>query len=261
MAGAVPKMIEYKNYQESLYGPPIPSLYYLCLYVYRKIVTHPLITTPIIKDPISGEYISIKRYKLKNGIELKEGLACSIFPHSLPTDSFSLPSPTETSLSALFHQEDIGRDFDNVIYHISIKLHYGTKTIFIPHPNDEIKKVRGIKGIGPLSNFYENSSKEIDIKLDLNPSLIVIGDYMELVRFAILDRTHVVDLPIPFNRIEVRYFNFKDAPWEKGRNIYFSEGEILLRLDTRISRIWDINNSLVDRVKCYALELQHISNS
>lgn len=196
---------------------------------------------------------------MKNGVELKEGLACSIFPHSSPTDSYALPSPTETSVSALFTNESFD-DYDTAIYHISIKLHYATTTVFVPHPNKELSKIRGIRGVGPLSRYYDNDSKEEEVGLDLNPSLIIVGDYMELVRYAILDRTHTVDLPIPFNKIEVRYFNFKDAPWEKGRNIYFTEGEILLRLDTKISRIWDINKPILERIKCYMLELQHLSD-
>jgi len=228
--------------------------------VYRKIVTHPLIRSPIVRDPLSGEPIFIKRYKLKNGVELKEGLACSIFPHSSPTDSFALPSPTETSVSALFSHQNLDPNFDDVVYHISIKLHYATTTVFVPHPNEELRKISEVRGVGPLSRYYDTNN-EVEVDLDLNPSLVIIGDYMELVRYAILDNTHTVDLPIPFNKLEVLYFNFKDAPWEKGRNIYFSEGEILLRVDTKISRIWDINKPILERIKCYMLELQHVSDS
>lgn len=236
------------------FNPPIPltssrvSLYNLCLYLYRKIATHPLIIAPLVRDPISGEVVFIDRYKFKNGIEIPHSkLCCSIFPHSSPTDGLALPKPAETSLSTLFDSLNkdagIGSDYDYGIYHIAVKLHYNTQTIFIPHPDESLKVVPADAMVHYSQEGYTNNNAYRKVELDLNPALPVLSDYLELVRLAILDKQQPVDYPIPVRNISVAYFNLKDAPWEKNKSIYFSEAEILVRLDILVGREWRYNLS------------------
>lgn len=239
------------------FSPHIPlttgraSLYNLCLFLYRKIATHPLINAPLVRHPLTNEVISIDKYKLKNGIEMDDSrLCCSIFPHSTPTDGLSLPKPAETSLSTLFHQKDIGDEFDNGIYHIGIKLHYNTQTIFIPHPDETLKEVPYESQVHHSQEGYINEDRYKNVKLDLNPALPILSDYLELVRLAILDKQHLGDYPVPVRNINVMYFNLKEAPWEQNRSIYFSEAEILVRLDISVGRDWRHNLKDPDNIIC-----------
>lgn len=231
------------------YKPFIPlttsnvSLYNLCVYIYRKIATHPLITAPLVRNPLTNEVVMIEKYKLKNGLEPDgERLTCSIFPHSTPTDGLSLPKPAETSLSTLFIQDQtIGNRFDNGIYHIAVKLHYNTQSIFIPHPNEELKVIPADAMVHYSQQGYINNNAYKKVELDMNPALPILSDYLEYVRLAILDREQEVDYYVPVRNISVMYFNLKDAPWEKNRSVYFSEAEILVRLDILVGREWRQN--------------------
>lgn len=239
------------------FKPPIPlttsrvSLYNLCIYLYRKIATHPLIVAPLVRDPFTDEVITIEKYKFKNGMEFEDTkLCCSIFPHSSPTDGLSLPKPAETSLSTLFHQQDIGPDFDNGIYHIAIKLHYNTQSIFIPHPDETLKVVPSDATVHYSQIGFTNNNAYKKVQLDLNPALPVLSDYLELVRLAVLDKEQVVDYPVPVKNLNVMYFNLKDAPWEKGKNVYFSEAEILVRLDIVVGREWRQNLRNPNNIIC-----------
>jgi len=230
------------------FKPPIPltsskaSLYNLCLYIYRKIVTHPLIIAPLVRHPLTNEVVFIEKYKFKNGIELDDQkLCCSIFPHSTPTDGLSLPKPAETSLSTLFRQENIGDTYDIGTYHIAVKLHYNIQSVLISHPDETLSVVPNDAQVHYSQEGYVNYNSYKKVQLDLNPALPILSDYLELIRLAILDREHVVDYSVPVRYINVLYFNFKDGPWEKDKGVYFLEAELLLRLDINIGREWRQN--------------------
>lgn len=246
------------------FKPPIPlttsrvSLYNLCVFLYRKIATHPLIIAPLVRNPLTGEVITIEKYKFKNGIELEgDKLCCSIFPHSSPTDGLSLPKPAETSLSTLFHQRTaIGDEYEDGIYHISVKLHYNTQSIFIPHPDETLKIVPNDATVHYSQVGFTNNNDYKKVQLDMNPALPVLSDYLELVRLAVLDKQQEVDYPVPVKNINVVYFNLKDGPWEKDSQAYFSEAELLIRLDIIVGREWRQNLRNPNNIICNTFKVQ-----
>jgi len=226
-------------------GPPLPSLPYLCEYFFRLIGNHPLIANPVVRHPLTDERVYIERYKLYNGIETEEGLACSIFPHSTPTDGLSLPKPAEVSTSALFGSGDdptLGVTVEDVIYHIGIKLHYACNIKGNLHPSDPFRTLPVDAAIHPSHELkYDIGTKVVPV--NINPGIYIIGEYMELIRLAIHDRNNadvkrLMDVPYHPKRVEVLYFNLKTAPWEKDRSVYFHEGEILIRIDDKVSKGW-----------------------
>lgn len=218
-------------------GPPRPSIMYLCQYIYRKLSTHPLLINPPVSHPLTGETIYLNRYKLYNGVDLKEGLGCSIFPHSTPTDGLSLPRPTETSSSVLFETKDLNNQNDLAIYHIGIKLHYATSILGVEHPIDEFKTVPAEAVIDPSQELFTNNNTKT-IELSINVASYILSDYLEILRLAVLDRDQQIDMPFIVRNLQVPYFNLKSGPWEKDRNVYYNEAEMLIRYDTTISKGW-----------------------
>jgi hypothetical protein len=210
---------------------------YLCQYIYRKISTHPLIINPPISHPLTGETIYLERYKLYNGIDLNEGLGCSIFPHSTPTDGLSLPRPTETSSSVLFETKDINNKNDTAIYHIGIKIHYSSSILGVEHPIEEFKTVPQEAVIDPSHELFTNN-RDKTVRLDINVASYILSDYLEIMRLAILDQEQQVDMPFIPRNLQVPYFNLKSGPWEKDRNVYYHEAEMLIRYDTVVSKGW-----------------------
>lgn len=220
-------------------GPPLPSLSYLCEYLYRHIATHPLIVKPVVFHPITGDRIYIDKYRLYNGIEITEsGLTCSIFPHSTPTDGLSLPKPQDTSVSVLFDNEEyLGNQVERAIYHVGLKLHLMESMLNIEHPSQAMRTIPIDAVIDPSQNLLTNMGNK-EVSLEINPSSYVLSNYLELIRIALLDKQHTVELPYSPSNIQVLYFNLKEGPWEKSRKLLFHEAEMLIRIDSVLGRGW-----------------------
>ena len=218
-------------------GPPLPSINYFTKFILRKVSTHPLIINPPIRHPMTNERVFIDRWRLYSGIEFGDGVTCAIFPHSTPTDGMALPKPGETSNSVLFEESDLGSDYDNAIYHIALKLHLNHYKLGNKESDLNLITVPADAAIHPSHQGFEsNQTREIDI--EINPALMLISDFLELMRLAILDRAHPVNLPLIPRNIQVVYFNVKEGPWERQKNIYFQEGEMLIRIDIKVSKGW-----------------------
>jgi hypothetical protein len=218
-------------------GPPLPSINYFIKFILKKITTHPLIINPPIRHPLTNERVFIDRWRTYSGIEFGSGITCAIFPHSTPTDGLSLPKPGETSNSVLFEESDLGSDYDHAIYHVALKLHMNEYKLGNKEDDLDLITVPIDAAIHPSQQGFEsNQTREIDI--EINPGLMVISDFLELIRLAILDKAHPVNLPLIPRSIQVLYFNIKEGPWEKDKHIYFQEGEMLIRIDLKVSKGW-----------------------
>lgn len=215
-------------------GPPIPSLPALCFTLLEYISNHPLIVKPPVFHPLSNEVVYIDRYRLYNGIELNPGLTCSIFPHYL--DSDTLPEPTSLNVSSLYKPENIGpNSYDKAIYHIGVRFNYASSTIG--------NKVSAYANKDSTTHpdqilLTELGTKEID--LYINVGTIIIGYYLEVLRLVIEDEAYKPSFQnlMRVGSLELLYTNLKSSPWEKDTNVYFQEGEALIRLDGFISRGW-----------------------
>jgi hypothetical protein len=240
-----------------------PSSWYIVKYILRKISTHPLIVNPPIYHPISGDKIYIDKYRLYNGIFLEsEKLCLSIFPHSKPTDGRSLPQPNENSLSCYFDEEIILGDKEvKATYLIAIKLHYNTLKVFQPYPissnllpnQDNLTQVPLNLPTVKRERFIQEVGVR-DIDLEINPALAILSDYSELVRLAILDKNYPADIGPKPGEFIIKYFNIKDGPWEKDKDIYFQEAEMLLMVDMRKLRVW--NNNLTSNIECFDINVK-----
>lgn len=240
-----------------------PSSWYMCKYILRKICLHPLIINPPIYHPVTGEKVFIEKYRMYNGIYLEsDKLAISIFPHSSPTDSKSLPQPNETSLSCYFDEEELlGNKEVKATYLIAVKLHYNTLKVFQPYPTTkDLLPSQDNLTIVPKSaptvkrELYIQETGTKDIDLEVNPALAILSDYSELVRMAILDSNYPADIGPKPGEFVVKYFNIKDSPWEKDRDIYFQEAEMLLIVDLRKRRMWE--NNLTQSIECFNINVK-----
>lgn len=230
-----------------------PSVWYMCKYVLRKIITHPLIIKPNVVNIDTGEPVYIEKFKIYNGLHLDpESLALSIFPQSQPGDGFGLARPNEMGVSAFIDDFEVGQNQEKITYLIGVKLHYNTIKISNKYTETSLAKVpRDV----PLSIRQEFLTEigERTIDLEINPALPILSEYCELIRLALLDQRNYPMLGegIP-GTFQVKSFNIKEGRWEEKKNIYFQEAEMLVMVDMLINRNWASN--LDPTIECFKIK-------
>lgn len=219
-------------------GPPLPSLTSLTYALYLYISKHPLIISPPIFHPVDGNKVEIQRYKLFNGIELDQGLSCSIFPYY--QEATNLPEPRTLNASALYVPENMGNStHDKAVYHIAVRFHYGNNILGNKVEEGELIYVPSESLTHP-DQILLTSRTARKVDLYINPGSDIIGNYLELLRFVIADQEYSKDLKKEMNvkSIEMLYSNIRSVAWEKDKGIYFHTGEALIRFDAFVSRGW-----------------------
>jgi hypothetical protein len=232
-----------------------PSIWYMCKHLLRKISTHPLILNPPIISIENGKTVHIEKYRLHNGIFLEpQKLALSIFPQSYPTDSLALPRPSETGVSAFIDEEyEFTRGGqDKLTYLIGIKLHYNTLKILQTYKETNLAKVPITAPTSITQQFLQPVGEKI-LDLDINPALPILSEYCELIRLAILDSNNPVNIGEGVPGIfTVKYFNIKEGSWEKDKNIYFQEAELLVMVDLLVTKTW--RNNMTPKIECFSIQ-------
>lgn len=220
---------------------PVPSLTSLVYLLFRYISKHPLIISPPVFHPLTGERVYIQRYKLFNGIELQQGLSCSIFPHY--QDGVTPPEPNTTNVSAIYEPHDLGtQSQDRAVYHLVVKFHYANSILGNKVEDPYLIQIP-VEAVTHPDQILLTSAATKAIDLYINPGSDIIGNYLEILRLVIEDNTHkrayypLIDI----KSFEVSFVNLKSVPWEQKKEIYFHEGEALIRMDAFISRGWRDN--------------------
>jgi hypothetical protein len=230
-----------------LISSPIPSLTSLSRLLYKYVSTHPLVINPPIFHPITKKRVLIDRYKLFNGVELQEGLTCSIYPHY--QDPPTPPDPSSKNVSALYMPHNLGPDGnDHAVFHLCIKFHFASLILGNKSEDKNLITVPSEAVTHPSQILLTSrSTKELD--LYINPGSDIIGDYLELIRLVIEDPIHrsIYQPLTEVDSIELIFVNLRALPWEKKREIYFHEGEALIRIDSYVSRGW--RNRFLSQVK------------
>lgn len=235
---------------------PLPSLTSLTYSLFSYISNHPLIISPPVFHPLEGTRVDIRRYRLFNGVELDQGLCCSIFPYH--QESATLPEPRTTSASALYFPENVGNGtHDKAVYHIAVRFHYSNNALGNQVDDETLIYVPSESVTHPDQILLTSrTSKKID--LFINPGLDIIGNYLELLRYVISDDEYSKDFrrQSGIKSMEMLYSNLRSIAWEKDKSIYFHTGEALLRIDAFLSRGWrdrfnvpikEFNLELMDR--------------
>lgn len=219
-------------------GPPLPSLTSLTYGLFTYISKHPLITSPPIFHPLEGGKVYIQRYRLFNGIELDQGLSCSIFPYY--QEATNLPEPRTINASALYLPENMGNGtHDKAVYHIAIRFHYGNNILGNKLEDEDLVYVPSESLTHP-DQILLTSRTNRKVDLYINPGSDIIGNYLELLRFVITDQDYGKDFrkEMSIKSMEMLYSNIRSIAWEKDKGIYFHTGEALIRFDAYISRGW-----------------------
>jgi hypothetical protein len=230
-----------------LVSSPIPSITYLTKSLYKYIANHQLIINPPVFHPLTGERVYIDRYKLFNGIELQKGLTCSVFPHY--QDPPTPPDPSSKNVSALYLPHNLGPDGnDHAVFHVCIKFHF-TNVILGNKVEDPLLITVPLEAVTDPSQILLTSTATKQVELYINPGSDIIGNYLELIRLVIEDPIHrsIYQPLVEVDSIELLFTNLRAVPWEKKREIYFHEGEALIRIDSYVSRGW--RNRFLNRVK------------
>lgn len=211
-------------------GPPIPNLTYLCRCFIQYIANHPLIINPIVKHPLTNEFIPVNAYRNFDGIEVRNGLTCSVFPYA----GSDIPSPSSTSTSAVYSPYDLGpQGHDVVRFHIVIKYSYNEvllgKTTNMEVPASAI--------FGQGQKLLTSNTKK-NVILEINPGIEIIQDYLSITKYIVDDVAHKNDFPITVNSFELLYQNVKSKRWEEDDTIYFQEGVSMTLFEAYVSRGW-----------------------
>lgn len=214
-----------------------PSIIYYCEGLFKSIANHPLFNTPFVKHPVTTESVSVSSYRFMEGIEIDQGLICSIYP-SFSSQNEAPPSPGTISASCIYNDNfSLGNEEREIIYHILIKFTYKEVNIDSLNPsNDLMTKIKTYSADPKTINF--SSKKSSTVNLYLNPSLSIISEYLELTRMVLLSSNWISRF-FDCTNLDIRYLNYPSINWSKGKNSYFSEGHMLLAITSHIRVGWE----------------------
>lgn len=215
-------------------GPPVPSLTYITKAMLEFVSNHPLIVNTPVYNPETGQQVLIDRYKSFAGLSFDEGLTCSIFPY-YPGSDTALSPPQGNRVAAIYEPYNLGENEDFVIYYLVINLQHNS--LMVPVDNGNVLTVPTESPIHP-SQVSLTSNLTKNVPLIINPSVEILGDYLEILRLVVSDPVHKRYMPIRVKSFEAIYGNLKPGRWETQKNVYFHEAELLVRLDGFIGRGW-----------------------
>lgn len=210
---------------------PVPNLTYISRCLIHYIANHPFIINPIVEHPLSGEKIGINAYRNFNGLEVRNGLTCSVFPYTGGSD---IPSPGTSSVSGTFQPYDLGNQgLDIARFHIAIKYSYN-ETILGKTTEMEVP-TSAIFGVG--QKLLTSNTKK-NVTLEINPGIEIIQHYLALTKYMIDDHIHRQAFPFKVNSFEMLYQNVKSKRWEEDDTVYFQEGVAMTLFEAYMTRGW-----------------------
>lgn len=194
----------------------------MCLAQY--IANHPLLTLNLVKHPLTKKPVSIERFRLYDGIEIKDGLNCAVYAH--PGGS--------GKPSAMFEPYDLGsHGCDEGTFFLVIKYFYNEVAI----NNTVISSVPTSSRITTGGNLL-TSNNHREVIIEVNPGIEIIQEYLALTKYILDDVEYKRDFPMGVSSFTMLYQNVKTTRWEEDTSIYFQEGYALVRLTGYINRGW-----------------------
>lgn len=219
--------------------PPVPGITNLVRCVFIYLSNHPLIINPIVKHPLTGEVVPISRYRLHDGQEVRDGLTCSIFAYA--GASGGIPSPSSRNTSAMFEPYDLGQGTDIARFYIVIKYSYNEVSLNRELMDDNIIQVPAWSSFGVGQRLLTSNTKK-NVKLEINPGIDIIQDYLMTTKYILDDSVHCQEFPLEgISSFEMLSQNVKSIRWEEQDAIYFQEGVAMTQFDAYISRGWRDN--------------------
>lgn len=220
----------------------MPSATYFSVFLMRAIATHPLIINPIVTDPITSLPISISKYRLRSGLYVGSGVVCSIYPYG--SDS---TSPTSTSVSSLYKAHSLGHDYTESIHHFTIEFGVNAVNVngFNKLEDSLLTDVPSLAIQQPEEEILYTNSGISSIELEINPSMFLLWDYLELTRLVLSDQEHRLSLEEvgapSIRNFEIIHSNINPIPWEKKTEAYFHTGTLLVRFQSYLANTWKGN--------------------
>jgi hypothetical protein len=218
----------------------LPSISYYSIFLIKEIASHPLVINPIVCNPITEEPIPISRYRLRSGLNIGEGLVCSVYPYG-----GSNPSPSSAEASALYKPYNLGKSTNESIHHFVID--YSMNLVNFDGADEIVDPLlTSIPGAAiqrPEDTILKENSPKSTIKLEMNTSMFIIADYLELTRLIIQDIGESPRVNPPKNapyirNMEVVYSNIDPVEWDKKKEVYFHRGTNLIRVHSYLSNSW-----------------------
>ncbi len=217
----------------------LPSLSYFSIYILKAISNHPLIVNPIISDPLTDELVPISKYRLRSGLYIGTGLACSIYPYGVKEIN-----PTVAN-SVIYKPYNLGASIVEAIHHLIVEysinaVNYdGTNAVEDPLLISAPSK----SALNREEEILFTNSPSSSISLEINPSTFILSDYLELTRLILNDVSPNTNLTIsndapPIRNLEVVSANIDPIAWDKQKEIYFHSGKLLIRFESYLSNDW-----------------------
>ena len=203
---------------------PLPNLNSLTQCLAEYIAKHPLLSLNLIKHPLTNKPISLDRFRLYDGIELKQGLNCAVYAHP----------GGNAKPSVAFEPYDLGAEgIDQATFYIVVKYFYNEIAI----NNETTLNIPTTSKITVGGNLL-TSNIEREVIIELNPGIKIIQEYLALTKYILDDVEYKKDFPMGLSSFTMMYQNVKNTRWEDDTSIYFQEGYALIRLTGYVSRGW-----------------------
>lgn len=215
----------------------MPSIIYYCEGIFKSLANSSVLNSGFVKNPITNEVVEIDSYRFMDGIEIDQGLICSIYPSFSSYDS-SPPSPATISASSIYTDDfSLGSTEREVLYHLIIKYTYKEVNIdsLSPSVDNYLIKVNPPSADPKRFKYVSKNSREVN--LYHNPPLSIISEYLELTRMVLLDNAWISKF-FDCTNLDIRYLNYPSIDWSSGINSYFNEGHILVAITSHIRVGW-----------------------
>jgi hypothetical protein len=211
-----------------------PSIIYFCEGLLKAISSHPLISSGHIFHPITNEVVNISSYRFMNGVEIGDGLICSIFP-SYESFQESPPSPLSSKTSIVHKDYSLGTREREDMYNIVIKLTYKDTNIDYA---ELIEDKNLIEVPIYLNEPYDTTSSKAVIEVYSNPALSIISEYLEIIKIIISSHYWLKSF-FDYSDLFLFHTNYNSIEWSANANAYFNNGHVMLGIKTHVNVGWE----------------------
>ena len=219
-----------------------PTTRYLIYELLSHIKNHPLIKNPVVYTPsVEKEeqtLVHVDRYRSYDGHEYTEpGLTVSVFP-AYSSHTFSSGFRSNLFNSVKFTQSTLGStqaydSYQDCTYNIAVALQYQAtainETIKVRYTPVTNKNPIEIDSVQALLSEYDNSINSEMFEVEINYAEDILRDYLDVLRFVLIDFTPRNTLSV--KSLEIESYDFPTTSWDKeSEQIYFHYAYLMVKV-------------------------------
>jgi hypothetical protein len=212
------------------------SIYKVGYDLFNYLINHPLFYHPIVVHPITNQPVTIDYWRQGAGLVTGATLVASIFPAYKDDSNIPVGSGSITP-SVDYKPYSVGNANGLVATTYNFVIRFTYSEVLYDNLNTLMTSITRseplFKEDGPF--FSRNTS---NVNYAISPSLLIISEYLELIRLALSDEEYQTRYCPSWRAIETKNLNYSASKWEEGANVITQEGSLLVCLDKYIDRDW-----------------------